>query len=114
MVREHGHSTQGKEKLGRSRDRDRDRETETERDRETARARERILIRIFIELGHLPVSMGKVVVGGEGGRYKYIHPGRHKCAFHTAVFDDLLNTKTRKRNHQNIPYMVSAWFLHVS
>ena len=46
--------------------------------------------------------------------YKYIHPGRHLCAFHTAEFNDLLNIKTRKRNHQNIPYMVSAWFLHVS
>ncbi len=72
------------------------------------REREIIRIRIFIELGHLPVSMGK------GGGYRYIHPGRHTCAFHTAEFNDLLNTKTRKRNHQNIPYMVSAWFLHVS
>ena len=66
----------------------------------------------FIELGHLPVSMGKG--GGGWGGYKKKNPGRHTCAFHTAEFNDLLNTKTRKRNHQNIPYMVSAWFLHVS
>ena len=36
--------------------------------------------------------------------YKFIHPGRHTCSFHTAKFNDLLNTKTRKRNHQNLPY----------
>ena len=51
------------------------------------------------------MSMGKGG-GGGGGGYKYIHPGRHTCAFHTAEFNDLLNTKTRKRNHQNIRYMV--------
>ena len=46
------------------------------------------------------MSMGK----GWGGWKDGLHPGRHTCAFNTAEFNDLLNTKTRKRNHQNIPY----------
>ena len=58
----------------------------------------------LIELGHLPVSVGK---GGGGGTNTYTLVDIH-VHFTRQSFNDLLNTQTRKRNHQNIPYMVSA------